>query len=108
MDDVANMTEAEYGAFVNRLKELTAKELAEADSSAEALEAAILRYLHAGYQARLTRGEIIDFFCVDGPSILDLAAIAGEEADEIVRRFDELNRKIFALYWPTGGPAAGA
>lgn len=83
----------EYLAFVAWLVDVTAESLKVARGDPERLRAAVDDYLKRGYSARLTSGELTDFFCTDSPSILDRAGYGDRETDEAVKVFDDLNTR---------------
>ena len=64
------------------------------------IKQAIADYLEKGYSARLSSGELVDFFCVSTPSILDKAGYDEEEADAAIRLYDEINTDLFSKYYP--------
>jgi hypothetical protein len=55
------------------------------------LRNAIAAYLRTGYSIGLTAGELIDFFCVDTPNILEEAGFEGAEGDSVATLFDEVH-----------------
>ena len=64
----------------------------------EAIKQAIVDYLETGYSAHLSSGELVDFFCVSTPSILDKAGYYEEDADAAVKHYDEISPELFSRY----------
>ncbi len=93
-------SEEDYFAFVHWLEKETANELKQANGNVLAIRAAIHRYLERGYQAHLTSGELVDFFCVSTPCILHMAEFSDDEFDAVVTLYDEINPELFAKYYP--------
>jgi hypothetical protein len=88
--DALNGSEESYSAFVEWLRMETASSLQQAKGDSRAIVAAITAYLEAGSNAHLTSGELVDFFCVDTPSILDRAGYSEADADLAVELYDEI------------------
>jgi hypothetical protein len=99
-DAMQNDSEEDYWAFITWLEDKTANSLNAARGNIEAIKQAIVDYLEKGYSAHLSSGELVDFFCVSTPSILDKAGYSEEEADAAVRLYDEINPELFHKYYP--------
>src|SRR5262245_33901146 len=95
-----NELEEDYFAFVEWLENETASSLQLAKGDVVAITAAITAYLETGYSAALSSGELVDFFCVSTPSVLDKAGYSEEESGATVALYDEINPGIFARYYP--------
>lgn len=98
-DKAVSTSDEEYFAFTEWLEDETAIELKQAKGNEVAIRIAIRRYLETGYQAHLTSGELVDFFCVSTPSVLDKAEFSEDEADAAVKLYDEINPEIFVKYY---------
>ena len=72
----------------------------QAKGDERAVSAAIQRYLDTGYGAYLSPGELVDFFCVSTPSILDMAEYSEGETDAAVKLYDEINYETFPRFYP--------
>jgi len=81
LTDLDALTPDQYDGYVDWLKETTAAELRKAAGTAGEVQGAIGRYLERCARCSITRGEFTDFFCVDDPSIVDMAGYSREEAD---------------------------
>ena len=79
--DLDALTPDQYDGYVDWLKENTAAELRKAAGVPGEVQGAIGRYLGRCSRCSITRGEFTDFFCVDDPSILDMAGYSAEQAD---------------------------
>lgn len=99
-DKANNDSEEVYFKFCDWLDAVTAADLKQAKGNVPAMRVAIQRYLETGYGAHLSSGELVDFFCVSTPSILDLAGYSDEEADLAVKLYDEINPGLFSRYYP--------
>ena len=99
-DKRINDSDDDYFRFIHWLEEETAKELKLARGNEQATRLAILHYLETGYGAYLTSGELVDFFCVSSPSVLDKAEYSDEETEFAVKLYDDLNPKVFSHYYP--------
>jgi hypothetical protein len=93
-------SEENHFVFVNWLEGETARSLREAKGDITALREVIRKYLEIGYSSRLSSGQLVDYFCVSTPSILDRAGYTEEEADLAVKIYDEVNPELFARYYP--------
>jgi len=82
-----------YATFVDSLVSRTSSSLRNATDDI-ATRAAIRAFLEEGCAAGLTSEELIDFFCVDTPSIIDRAGITPARADEVVALFDQINDQL--------------
>jgi hypothetical protein len=89
LQHVGALDGATYPAFVDWLKRHFAHHFHDARDDAQKVKHAIAGYLAYGERMGLTRGELVDFFCVDTPNILDLAGYSEAEADTAVVFFDE-------------------
>lgn len=98
-DKAQDDSDESYFAFVEWLENKTAAELQRAKGNERAIRAAIVGYLETGYGAHRTSGELVDFFCVSTPSVLDKAGYSEEEADDAIEIYDEINPDIFARYF---------
>lgn len=96
--DALNGTDEEYAAFVEWLEGETASSLQKAKGDNRAIAAAITSYLETGYSAHVTSGELVDFFCVSTPSILDKAGYSEAEADSAVALYDEIAPSVFKKF----------
>jgi len=94
-----NESEEDYFAFCELLENKTASDLRQAKGDKDAIIAAITTYLETGYNALLSSGELVDFFCVSTPSILDKAGYSEEEAEEAIRLYDEINPGLFGRFY---------
>jgi len=99
-DALENDSEEDYFKFCDWLDAVTAADLTQAKGNVSAMRAAIQRYLETGYGAHLSSGEMVDFFCVSTPNILDMAGYSDEEADLAVKLYDEINPALFSRYYP--------
>jgi hypothetical protein len=99
-DKEHNDSEEDYSAFVDLLEAKTANSLSAARGDTEAVKQAIVDYLENGYSSHLSSGELVDFFCVSTPSILDKAGYSEEEADAAIKLYDEINPELFYKYYP--------
>lgn len=99
-DASKNNSDEDYFAFTKWLKDKTAQELKMALGDVGAIKKSITDYLYKGYSAKLTSGQLVDYFCVSAPSILDEAGYFGEEADAVIRLYDEINPEIFSKFYP--------
>ena len=99
-DKAQNDSEEDYFAFTTWLENKTADSLRASRGNIEATKQAIVDYLEKGYSAHLSSGELVDFFCVSTPSILDKAGYSEEEADAAVSLYDEINPALFSKYYP--------
>lgn len=95
-----NESEDAYSAYIHWLEQETANNLRAAKEDNAALTNAIRKYLETGYKARLSAQEMIDFFCISTPSILDMAGFTEQEAEEAVKTYDNLNSELFPQYYP--------
>lgn len=93
-------TDQEYLEFTRWLKDHTAESLISARGNADAVKQAITDYLEKGYSSYLTSGQLVDYFCVSTPSILDMAGFSEEEAEAAVELYDVINPELFAKYYP--------
>ena len=96
--DALNGSDDDYFAFVEWLENETAPNLQRAKGDKGAIAAAITNYLETGYTAHLTSGELLDFFCVDTPSILDKAGYSESDADLAVELYDEIDPGVFKKF----------
>jgi len=80
----ADVSEADYRAFVQRLSERTAAELRHARGWPDDQRQALCRYYRRGLRANLSTGELVDFLGVSALSILDKAGCDDEEADALM------------------------
>lgn len=99
-DKEQNDSEEDYFAFCSWLEDKTADSLKASRGNTEAIKQAIVNYLERGYSAYLSSGELVDFFCVSTPSILDKAGYYEEEADAVIKLYDEINPELFSKYYP--------
>ncbi|MGH9769266.1 MAG: hypothetical protein ACREAB_17720 [Blastocatellia bacterium] len=99
-DKAQNDSEEDYFAFIHWLEDKTADRLRASRGNIEAIKQAIVGYLEKGYSAHLSSGELVDFFCVSTPSILDKAGYYEEEADAAIKLYDEINPELFSKYYP--------
>ena len=90
-----NASTPEYGAAIAELQQKTVDRLAKAGGREDALHDAILSYLREGYRIGATRGELIDFFCVSTPNIVESAGYRDGALDAIVRLFDALHARLW-------------
>ncbi len=97
-----NDSDESYFAFVECLENRTAAELQQAKGNEAAIRVAVLDYLEIGYGASLTSGELVDFFCVSTPSVMDKAGYSEDEADKAIEIYDEINPKCFARFFRDG------
>lgn len=79
---------------VDRLLKDAVAGLREAQGRMELIREAILSYLRGGYAIGLVPGEVVDFFCVDTPNIVEEAGYADAAGDEVVDLFDELHDEV--------------
>ena len=98
--DALNGSDEDYQAFVEWLETETASKLREANGDQQAIAAAITTYLETGYKAHLSSGELVDFFCVSSPSILDNAGYSEEESDLAVELYDQIDPAVFKKFRP--------
>lgn len=98
-DKTQDDADASYSAFVDWLENRTAAELQQAKGKKSAIRAAIAKYLETGYGAHLTNGELVDFFCISTPCVLDKAGFTEKEMDRAVKIYDEINPDIFVRYF---------
>lgn len=56
---------------------------------------AIIAYIREGCELSLVGSELIDFFCVSTPNIVEAAGFSGAGAEEIVALFDELHDRFW-------------
>ena len=77
-------SEGDYFAFSAWLENKTADGLVASRGNTEAVKQTIVDYLERGYSSHLSSGELVDFFCVSTPSILDKAGYDEEEADAAI------------------------
>ena len=96
--DALTGADEDYFAFVEWLESETASRLQQAKGDKRAIATAITIYLETGYNAHLTSGELVDFFCVDTPSILDKAGYLEADADMAVELYDEIEPGIFKKF----------
>ena len=62
-----------------------------ASGRADALGDAIWSYLGEGYRLGLVPSELVDFFCVSTPNIVEEAGYRGNAGDAVVALFDQLH-----------------
>lgn len=98
-DALNNDSEADYFKFTEWLEDEAAKDLKQAKGTEFMMRAAIQRYLETGYGAHLSSGELVDFFCVSTPSVLDKAGYSDDEIDFAVKLYDEINYELFPRYY---------
>jgi len=99
-DKEQNDSEEDYFAFTAWLENKTADGLVASRGNTEAIKQTMVDYLERGYSAHLSSGELVDFFCVSTPSILDKAGYDEEEADAAINIYDEINPELFYKYYP--------
>jgi hypothetical protein len=99
-DALTNDSDEDYFKFTAWLITETAIEMKQARGNVSAIRIAIWRYLETGYGSHLTSGQLVDYFCVSTPSILDKAEYSEEETDEAVKLYDEINPEMFSRYYP--------
>lgn len=99
-DALENDSETDYFKFTTWLEDQTAKDLKQAKGNESWIRAVIQRYLEIGYGAHLSAGELVDFFCVSTPCVLDKAGYSDAEAAFAVKLYDELNPVLFSHYYP--------
>ncbi len=89
VQDVAALGAREYEAFVTWYKTHFAQRLQAARGDAQKVQQAIAAYRANGEKAGLPRGAITDFFCVDTPSVLEMAGYSDAEIDTAVAFYHE-------------------
>jgi len=85
------MEDQDYNKMVEQLKQNTANALRNSGYDPDAIKHAIQSYLQEGYSAGLTGSELIDFFCVDTPSIVDSCGFNEASVDQAVSLFDTIH-----------------
>lgn len=95
-----NESEEKYFVYIHWLEQETANNLRAAKGDKVALTNAIKQYLETGYKSRLSAQEMVDFFCVSTPSILDMAGFSEKESEKAIKIYDKLNPKLFSHYYP--------
>jgi hypothetical protein len=96
--DALTGSDEDYSAFVEWLESETASSLEQAKGDEPAIATAIRTYLETGYSAHLTSGELVDFFCVNTPSILDKAGYFEVHADWAVELYDQIDPEVFKKF----------
>lgn len=62
----------------------------------DARREAVVEYLRQGFAVGATSGELMDFFYVSTPNILEEAGYSGDDADAIAAIFDEEHERLGA------------
>ena len=73
----------------------TVARLQESKEDSALVRGALLTYLSNGYELGLVAEELIDFFCVSTPNILEEAGFGGSSSDEIMVVFDEIHEQVW-------------
>jgi hypothetical protein len=92
-DALKSDSDTEYDAFVAWLTSSCVRDLTQVGPAA-----AIEQYLRRGYEAHLSPSELTDLFCVSSDSVMDIAALSEEDADAVVKAYDELNERLWSTY----------
>jgi hypothetical protein len=81
-------------AALASLKTETVALLSAASDHSANLRLAIEYYLRTGYSLGLCASELIAFFCVDTPTILEEAGFEGAAGDSVAALFDEVHDRF--------------
>jgi len=88
------MADADYLTVVTNLQNQAAARLREAHDKPDSLRGAIIFYLEEGNRLGLGSSELIDFFCVSTPNVVEAAGYNDVAADRVVALFDELHSQF--------------
>ena|SRR5688572_32176297 len=89
-DDRADEAPVDRNA-VEALKNQTVVSLRAVQGHPDSVRQVIVRYLREGYRLGLVPSELIDYFCVDTPNIVEAAGYTDASGDAVVDLFDELH-----------------
>jgi hypothetical protein len=101
-DEQASDGEAEAH---RRLRQRAVERMRRARGDLVGMRRSITAYLREGYSsvdAYFSPGALVDYFCVDCPSILDDAGYDESEADEAVALFDEIHAVVAKEFFRPG------
>src|SRR5687767_9499579 len=86
-------SEDEYIAFIEWLSDSCVRDMKQIT-----LPLAIEQYIRRGYEAHLSPSELTDYFCVSSNNVVETAGFTSEEADVVVRVYDDLHERIWPGY----------
>jgi hypothetical protein len=80
--------------FDEPTQELIGQTLALFKARPDSPEEAISFYLRTGYGMGLSSGELLDYFAVSTPNIIEVAGLVGERGDPVIALYDELDEEF--------------
>jgi hypothetical protein len=74
---------------IDRLCEASTAQLRASVQRGENLQAAVAAFVADAHRTGMCPSEIVDYFCVSTPSMLDLAGVTGQQREDAVKALDE-------------------
>ena len=86
-----NEEQDNYASLISDLQREASSRLRLARNGNSAVADAIMFYIQKGDQAGLSPEELVDFFAVSTPNVLEDAGYVGDAGDDVVALFDKLH-----------------
>jgi hypothetical protein len=93
-------SDGDYFKWVEDWSSRFATELDINDITIDCSREIMTKFIKTAYDAGLTSGEIVDFFCVSSDSVSDrLKSLDGIEKQMLIAIFDDVNSRTFNMYF---------